>query len=795
MVILRSAILAWIVAAPVHAATAAAEPRELTPADAVATVRIMQNQLSSGERTTADMISPDGRRYFIRLAYGDVARNGVWLDIFTGALDSLDTAANPKRCAHLFSTGLGSPVSGRGADADLDPANIIRWTSSHDVALLWTDVHAHRQVMSLDLNSCRTRFLTQTTNDIFSFAVSRNGSLLFNAQASRPPSASSRLWHQGFTLSDAVTGWSVLNGDVDGADSVSLNYLNRWFLRSPSGLKPLVIDPAGGVIDHSNPFYREVSISPSGRWAVIGVAPSEYPEQWRHYTNAPLHRLLASNLITTIRVPVSYALIDLRTGDSRSLWGAPKGSNSQVIWSPQDHLLIAPTFLPYATNGPQTIESDSPGASGTAAAELDPANGKVRRLPIDLTARTVTRAHWHSTRDIEITSTNDLGTDECSRRFTLIDDEWTTTPPATAASPSAAIPTSLTPHIHIDVRQDLNHPPQIFAVDQHTGASRMILDPNPDLLRNFKLGRVERMSGTLANGRAWIGQLMYPADYRPGQRYPLVIQSLYGHGFGPPEFTLDGFWGLSGMGLGPSEFPTYPGQLLATRNIAVLQLAVLHPAAGVQQAQDYQLAFETLAEQLSTQGIANRDAVALDGFSRNGYWVDYTLARTDFPFAAAVAADNYDASYFQSALANWREVDEQWNGGPAFGAGLQQWILRAPGFNADRIRAPLRMVELSGGTSLIIGQWEIYSRLRYARRPVEMAMMPDANTHPSHTPQNPRQIMTVQAGVIDWFSFWLSDREDPAPEKRALYARWRAFRDSRAAADGRGTELGSVSRP
>jgi hypothetical protein len=101
-----AAVLA-LLAATFHCAHALAAngdaKRELTPADAIATVRLMQNQLFPGERSDDSIHSPDGHRYVIRLAYGDVERNGVWLDLRTGSLDTLDAAAHPTLCAPLFS--------------------------------------------------------------------------------------------------------------------------------------------------------------------------------------------------------------------------------------------------------------------------------------------------------------------------------------------------------------------------------------------------------------------------------------------------------------------------------------------------------------------------------------------------------------------------------------------------------------------------------------------------------------------------------------------------------------------
>ena len=134
-------------------------------------------------------------------------------------------------------------------------------------------------------------------------------------------------------------------------------------------------------------------------------------------------------------------------------------------------------------------------------------------------------------------------------------------------------------------------------------------------------------------------------------------------------------------------------------------------------------------------------------------------------------------------MSNWRELDVTTNGAKAFGAGLQEWFKRAPGFNAEHIHSPLRMIGQSGGIQLLMGKWETYSRLRALNKPVEFYMMPQANTHPSHLPQNPRQIIAIQDGVIDWFSFWLTGREDAAAQKRPQYARWHVFRDAQSDAD------------
>ena len=113
-----------------QAATATTK-RELTPADAIATTRIIENHLTLGERVETGTLSPDGKRYVLRLVHGDAERNGDWMDLLTGTLDSLDAAAHPKPCAHLLTTGLSST---RIDFSDPTVFNLLHWVNNTEVA-------------------------------------------------------------------------------------------------------------------------------------------------------------------------------------------------------------------------------------------------------------------------------------------------------------------------------------------------------------------------------------------------------------------------------------------------------------------------------------------------------------------------------------------------------------------------------------------------------------------------------------------------------------------------------------
>jgi dipeptidyl aminopeptidase/acylaminoacyl peptidase len=180
---------------------------------------------------------------------------------------------------------------------------------------------------------------------------------------------------------------------------------------------------------------------------------------------------------------------------------------------------------------------------------------------------------------------------------------------------------------------------------------------------------------------------------------------------------------------------------------------------------------------LIEEGIVDGRRVAISGFSRNGYFAYYALSHSQFPFAAAVVADNFDASYIQTVLGDNYTDAEAAIGAPAFGAGLRTWLERATGFNAEAIHTPLLLIgQSSGALENILQQWEVLSRLRRLRRPVEMYLMPDIDAHPAHNMQNPGQVIAVQERTVDWFDFWLNEHEMATTGKATQYEQWRELR-------------------
>jgi dipeptidyl aminopeptidase/acylaminoacyl peptidase len=314
--------------------------------------------------------------------------------------------------------------------------------------------------------------------------------------------------------------------------------------------------------------------------------------------------------------------------------------------------------------------------------------------------------------------------------------------------------------LQVTVQQGVNEPPRFVAsIGQK---SRVVWDPNPQLTA-FDLGNAKIYKWKDKDGHEWEDGLYTPPDFRPGKRYPLVIQT---HGFPRTHFTPSGV------------FPTaYAARELAAQGMVVLQLAYhcsteVDPKEGPCMAAE----FASAAKQLVADGIADPDKIGIVGFSRSCFHVMEALIFHSLPIKAASLTDGVMFTYLQQMTRGGPgDEGELIIGAPPFGEGLQQWFKRSPGFNLDRVDAPL-MIVAEGPWSLLNDMWEPYAGLRYQKKPVDLIVL---NTD-EHVLTNPAVRMASQGGSVDWFRFWLQDYEDPDPAKAEQYERWRGLRKMQA---------------
>ena len=234
--------------------------------------------------------------------------------------------------------------------------------------------------------------------------------------------------------------------------------------------------------------------------------------------------------------------------------------------------------------------------------------------------------------------------------------------------------------LEVLVEEGLDKPPLLVGKNKQT--SRVIWDPNPELDK-IELGRASVYKWKDKDGRVWEGGLYEPAGYQAGQPYPLVIQT---HGFHENLFRPSGL------------FPSgSAARSLAAAGILVLQVddekncSVQTPSEGLCPVAGY----ESAVNQLVSEGKVDPERIGIVGFSRSCYWVMEALIASSIHFKAALVTDGWMMTYFEYiAFIDYSQngVPRQFDtviGASPFGEDLRYWLKRSPGFNLDKVTAPL----------------------------------------------------------------------------------------------------------
>jgi hypothetical protein len=531
---------------------------------------------------------------------------------------------------------------------------------------------------------------------------------------------------------------------------------------------------------------EEVSLSPDMH-SVVTILPVEHhPEFWTRYKIPP-----DSPLKNFVREGYNgYYLVDLRTGTKRLLINAPTGETrlwnhfdirDTARWSEDGKLLLfSNVFLPLTVDDPAEV----------ARRESRPSIAVLRLTTGELSSVLLVSGGLEDLKLKRRYAVDDLRfADDRTvvvnfNRMILMCDA----PPSAVFQQEAdgawrRLPGAEDPYFAIlpfqlEARESINEPPVIAARDRATGASRVVWDPNPQL-REINLGEAEVIHGKDATGYEWEVGLVKPPDYVPGKRYPMVIQT---HGFAKRQFQSHGTF------TGP-----FASRALAAAGIMVVQVEGNHQNEQDPPSAPNEVTFwESIVNQLANEGLVDPTRVGATGFSATVYYVLFAMSVGKMPLAAASVSDGIDVGYFEYVLGSDtagldRQFDQQTGSSPLDHEGMSIWLARSPGFNMDKVKTPLLLVQ--PGPMSTLADWEPYAMLRHLHKPVDLIMMPEG-THPL---SNPGQRLECGTYNVDWFRFWLKGEEDPDPAKAEQYARWRELRKMQSANENKLIKPGSAS--
>ena len=514
--------------------------------------------------------------------------------------------------------------------------------------------------------------------------------------------------------------------------------------------------------------FGSFALSPAGNSLVTTLPVLEVPSAWETLYPPPpstfsTNRIHFGHYDAKASHVHQYVRVDLQTGSVEPLTDAPLGDDSgwtaigNPSWSSDGHEILLPnTFLKSKENAP----------SRPCVAVMDVSSGASTCVEILKAHKTETSVEegyhlvWGArfaggTGHVMVAFISHEDHLYRTTEYDRTDDSW-----QAVKELKGLFPTQLD-DTEVSEKEGLNEPPVLVATNRQT--SRIVLDPNPQL-KDIALGEATVYTWKDKEGREWKGGLYKPTDYRPGQRYPLVIQT---HGFSEWEFRPSGV------------FPTaFAARALAAKGIMVLQTAkgvagASCPTIRPEEGPCDVAIFESAANQLVSDGLVDRERIGIIGFSRTCFSVMEMLTTSSFHLKAASITDGVMFDYFQYILLpdHLSSEYDRVIGAPPFGDGLQLWLKRSPGFNIDKITTPLLVV--GSGPDGLLFMWEPYAWLHYLKKPVDLMML----NSDEHVLTNPAVRLASQGSSVDWFRFWLQGYEDPDPTKTEQYTRWRELRE------------------
>lgn len=336
------------------------------------------------------------------------------------------------------------------------------------------------------------------------------------------------------------------------------------------------------------------------------------------------------------------------------------------------------------------------------------------------------------------------------------------------------------------VRETPTLPSHIAAIDVPSGRITVLADINPEF-RNIRLGKVERFEWDTPSfpwnepgqplrdyyqSRAY-GYIFYPPGFDAAKKYPVYINPYAANGFsnGTNQETPSHVFAARGMVVLNTNFPWSMRQKPSKELLALIyspELDFPHIsmyAGSTLRALDSVVARGFIDERrvgiggvsagaITSMFIAHRHdrmaAVAISG----GIWsqLDYYLATSAVPKAAG-------------GLAWWVKPE---------GDGMNMWRGIDAADNVATIEAPILMnVPAAEMLNLI----RLVKHLAEAGKPHDTYVFRDE----THIKWQPAHLHAIVQRNLDWFEFWLQDREDPDPAKADQYARWRKLKERQQA--------------
>ena len=292
--------------------------------------------------------------------------------------------------------------------------------------------------------------------------------------------------------------------------------------------------------------------------------------------------------------------------------------------------------------------------------------------------------------------------------------------------------------------EDETHPPDFWVTAPTFRERRRITHLNPHL-EEVALGNTRLISWQTTAGEQARGAVLLPADYRDGQRVPLITHVYPGSSLSNELHEWDPYSGILHL------------QLLASRGYAVLMPDTPAKQLGVPDARLTTAVLLAVNEAVRL-GIADPDRLGVMGHSGGGAAVNRLITKTTRFEAAVSAAGTADAASFFGQLRLRPDgspdmyglhIEEGALGGPPWERPYD-YVAASPIFFLDRVETPLLLIYGTEDDAVGVEQGgEMFVGLRRLEKEVTLLRYRGEGHVPTDYGEANRR--DIVARVLAWF--------------------------------------------
>jgi dipeptidyl aminopeptidase/acylaminoacyl peptidase len=286
------------------------------------------------------------------------------------------------------------------------------------------------------------------------------------------------------------------------------------------------------------------------------------------------------------------------------------------------------------------------------------------------------------------------------------------------------------------------HPAELYVMDSLDTKPRKLTSLN-SFADQLKLGRSEAVQWRSADGFDEDGVLTYPADYRKGRKYPLVLAI-----HGGPEASSDLSFSPLVQLLAANGFLVFQPNYRGSTNLGDKYQHAIFRDTGDGPGKDVMAGLAAI-EKL---GMVDEKRIGVSGWSYGGYMTTWLTGHYDTWKAAVAGAAltdwvmDYTVSYYQTG-------DVYFFGGSPWSAKYHDiWREQSPIAYAQNVKAPtLIMGDVGDPNVPLINSYEWFHALRDAGVPVEFYAYPAD----SHFPHDVVRTTDVYKRWVGWMKKYL----------------------------------------